>query len=75
MHGDAPVDAPVSGAMGYLLTMLAQDVGFPVPKGGASALTAAMVRRTGAAETAMQQRGHSDRCRERSCTVGAHGLG
>ena len=50
MHGDAPVDAPVSGAMGYLLTMLAQDVGFPVPKGGASALTAAMVRRTGAAE-------------------------
>lgn len=50
MHGDAPVDAPVSGAMGYLLSMLAQDVGFPVPKGGAGELTAALVRRTGKTE-------------------------
>lgn len=50
MHGDAPVDAPVSGAMGYLLSMLAQDVGFPVPKGGAGELTSALVRRAGSAE-------------------------
>ncbi|MDJ0392540.1 NAD(P)/FAD-dependent oxidoreductase [Rhodococcus sp. G-MC3] len=50
MHGDAPMDAPVSGAMGYLLTMMAQDVGFPVPKGGAGELTAALVRRTGSAQ-------------------------
>jgi phytoene dehydrogenase-like protein len=45
MHGDAPVDAPVSGAFGYLLAMLAQDVGYPVPVGGAGQLTQAMCRR------------------------------
>lgn len=50
MHGDAPTDAPVSGAMGYLLTMMAQDVGYPVPTGGSSELTAALVRRAGAAQ-------------------------
>ncbi|MGA9869602.1 MAG: NAD(P)/FAD-dependent oxidoreductase [Rhodococcus sp. (in: high G+C Gram-positive bacteria)] len=50
MHGDAPINAPVSGAMGYLLTMLAQDVGYPVPKGGAGELTAALVRRAGSAQ-------------------------
>ncbi|WP_072805972.1 phytoene desaturase family protein [Rhodococcoides yunnanense] len=50
MHGDAPLDAPASGAMGYLLTMLAQDVGFPVPQGGAGRLTEALVRRAGKAE-------------------------
>ncbi|SNS37118.1 phytoene desaturase family protein [Rhodococcoides kyotonense] len=50
MHADAPVDASASGAMGYLLTMLGQDVGFPVPRGGASELIAAMVRRAGKAE-------------------------
>lgn len=45
MHADIPLDAPGSGAMGYLLTMLAQDTGFPVPTGGAGALTAALVRK------------------------------
>ncbi len=45
MHADVPVDAPVSGAFGFLLTMLAQDVGFPVPRGGAGALSQAMARR------------------------------
>lgn len=50
MHGDAPLEAAVSGAMGYLLTMAAQDVGYPVPEGGAGALTDALVRRAGKAE-------------------------
>lgn len=50
MHGDAPLEGAVSGAMGYLLTMMAQDVGFPVPEGGSSELTAALVRRAGTAE-------------------------
>ncbi len=50
MHGDASPEAAVSGAMGYLLTMLAQDSGFPVPKGGSSRLTSALVRRTGSAQ-------------------------
>lgn len=45
MHADIPLDAPGSGVMGYLLTMLAQDTGFPVPVGGAGALTDALVRR------------------------------
>ena len=45
MHADTPPDAPGSGVMGYILTMLAQDVGFPAPVGGAGALTDALVRR------------------------------
>jgi phytoene dehydrogenase-like protein len=45
MHADVPIDAPGSGVMGYLLIMLAQDGGFPVPVGGAGQLTAALVRR------------------------------
>jgi phytoene dehydrogenase-like protein len=45
MHADVPIDAPGSGAMGFLMTMLAQDVGFPVPVGGAGRLTAALVAR------------------------------
>jgi phytoene dehydrogenase-like protein len=49
MHADVPVDAPGSGVMGYLLVMLGQDGGFPVPVGGAGALTAALVRRAEAA--------------------------
>ena len=35
MHADVPIDAPGSGIMGYLLIMMAQDGGFPVPVGGA----------------------------------------
>ncbi|MCX5043877.1 NAD(P)/FAD-dependent oxidoreductase [Aldersonia sp. NBC_00410] len=49
MHADAPLDAGGSGVMGYLLTMLAQDGGYPVPVGGAGALTAALVSRAEAA--------------------------
>jgi phytoene dehydrogenase-like protein len=45
MHADVPIDAPASGVMGYLLMMMAQDGGFPVPVGGAGQLTAALVRR------------------------------
>lgn len=39
MHADAPPDAPISGAMGFLMTMLAQDCGWPVPVGGSGQLT------------------------------------
>jgi phytoene dehydrogenase-like protein len=44
-HSDIPLDAPGSGLMAILLAMLAQTVGFPVPEGGAGALTQAMARR------------------------------
>ena len=48
-HADAPGDAPVSGAYGWLLAMLGQHHGFPVPVGGAGELAAALARRAGAA--------------------------
>jgi phytoene dehydrogenase-like protein len=41
-HADIPMDAPGSGLFGWLLCMLAQSVGFPVPEGGAGALSAAL---------------------------------
>ncbi|MEV6773383.1 NAD(P)/FAD-dependent oxidoreductase [Nocardia sp. NPDC051030] len=44
-HGDLAVNVPLSGATGWLLTMLAQDSGFPCPVGGASGLTDALVAR------------------------------
>ena len=44
MHADVAADAPGSGAFGWLLAMLGQDVGFPVPQGGAGALAAALAR-------------------------------
>ncbi|MGV8910387.1 MAG: phytoene desaturase family protein [Propionicimonas sp.] len=42
MHSDVPPDAAGSGLFGWLLSMLAQDVGFPVPKGGAGVLAHAL---------------------------------
>ncbi|MGC5249429.1 phytoene desaturase family protein [Gordonia sp. DT219] len=45
LHSDIPLDAPGSGLMGYLLTMLAQDVGYPVPVGGSGELSGALARR------------------------------
>jgi phytoene dehydrogenase-like protein len=42
MHADVPMDAAGSGLFGWLLCMLAQDVGFPVPRGGAGRLSQAL---------------------------------
>ncbi|TWD73035.1 phytoene dehydrogenase-like protein [Kribbella amoyensis] len=44
-HADAPLSGSVSGTMGWLLAMLAQDVGYPVAEGGSSALSGALARR------------------------------
>lgn len=44
-HADIPVDAPGSGVMGWLLVMIGQHLGFPVPRGGAGMLSHAMARR------------------------------
>jgi phytoene dehydrogenase-like protein len=49
MHADVPSVAPGSGAFGWILSMLAQDVGYPVPAGGAGMLAEAMARRAEAA--------------------------
>lgn len=48
MHADIPPDAAGSGVFGWLLAMLGQDTGFPVPEGGAGALTGALVARLAA---------------------------
>src|SRR3954447_26473740 len=39
LHGDFAPEAPPSGFFGWFLTVLGQDVGFPVPEGGAGQLT------------------------------------
>lgn len=45
LHADLTPETPPSGFFGWFLCCLAQDVGFPVPEGGAGELTAALVRR------------------------------
>lgn len=49
MHADIPLEAPVSGMFGWLMTMLAQDVGFPSPRGGTRELARALRHRAEAA--------------------------
>ncbi len=44
-HADIPVTGLGSGLFGWLLTMLGQTYGFPVPVGGAGSLTEAMATR------------------------------
>jgi phytoene dehydrogenase-like protein len=48
LHADIAMDAPGSGLMGWLLAMLGQHEGFPVPQGGAGELSGALARRFGA---------------------------
>ncbi len=45
LHSDVDPSAPPSGYLGWYLTCLGQQHGFPVPEGGAGQLTAALVRR------------------------------
>lgn len=45
LHTDLGPDNAGSGVFGWLLGMVGQDVGFPVPEGGADRLIAALVRR------------------------------
>jgi phytoene dehydrogenase-like protein len=45
LHADVTPDAAPSAFLGWMLVGLAQTVGFPVPQGGAGALTTALVRR------------------------------
>lgn len=44
-HADIPLEAPGSGLMGVLLSMLAQSYGYPAPVGGAGELSGALHRR------------------------------
>lgn len=45
LHTDLEPDAATGALFGWLLASLAQDVGFPVPEGGAGRLTDALVAR------------------------------
>ena len=54
-HADIPLDAPGSGLMAMLMSMLGQTVGFPVPEGGAGGLAEALARR-------LRARGGEIRC-------------
>ena len=45
MHTDLTPESAAGAAFGWLLAMLGQDMGFPVPEGGAGQLSAALIRR------------------------------
>ncbi|MFD0055635.1 phytoene desaturase family protein [Streptomyces sp. NPDC127168] len=45
LHADLAPEAAGSGGFGWLMSMLGQTYGFPVPVGGAGSLTAALVHR------------------------------
>ncbi len=45
LHSDLPPEAAGSAVYGWLLCMLGQSVGFPVPAGGSGAIAAALVAR------------------------------
>jgi len=62
LHTDLGPDQSGSAIFGWLLTMLAQDVGFPVPAGGAGGLTGALVRR-------LEARGGRVECRREVAKV------
>ena len=55
LHSDVDPSSPPSGYLGWYLTWLGQEHGFPVPEGGAGQLTAALVRR-------LHERGGEIRC-------------
>ncbi|MFI8949925.1 phytoene desaturase family protein [Streptomyces sp. NPDC053750] len=58
LHADLAPEAAGSGGFGWLMSMLGQTYGFPVPVGGSGALTAALVHR-------LRARGGTLRCGRR----------
>ena len=62
MHADLSLDTSGSAIVGWLLSMLAQDVGYPVAEGGAQSITDALVRR-------LEQGGGEIRCGARVTAV------
>ena len=45
LHADLTPETAIGGFFGFVLCALGQDVGFPVPAGGAGMLSGALVRR------------------------------
>ncbi|MFJ4534980.1 phytoene desaturase family protein [Streptomyces tibetensis] len=58
LHADLAPESAGSGGFGWLMAMLGQSYGFPVPVGGSGALTSALVRR-------LESRGGRVRCGQR----------
>ncbi|MFD8232207.1 phytoene desaturase family protein [Streptomyces sp. NPDC059696] len=58
LHADLAPESAGSGGFGWLMAMLGQTYGFPVPAGGSGALTSALVHR-------LQSRGGRVRCGQR----------
>ncbi|MFD4411714.1 phytoene desaturase family protein [Streptomyces sp. NPDC058466] len=66
LHADLAPEAAGSGGFGWVMSMLGQTHGFPVPTGGSGALTQALVHR-------LRARGGVIRCGERVSRVVVHG--
>ncbi|WP_030841213.1 phytoene desaturase family protein [Streptomyces sp. NRRL S-475] len=66
LHADLAPESAGSGGFGWLMAMLGQTYGFPVPAGGSGALTSALVRR-------LETRGGRVRCGQRVEHVVVHG--
>nr|WSX53427.1 NAD(P)/FAD-dependent oxidoreductase [Streptomyces sp. NBC_00974] len=66
LHADMAPETAGSGGFGWLMSMLGQSHGFPVPVGGAGALTDALVSR-------LRRRGGVLRCGERVASVVVRG--
>ncbi|MGW0568327.1 phytoene desaturase family protein [Streptomyces tauricus] len=62
LHADLAPEAAGSGGFGWLMSMLGQTYGFPVPVGGSGALIGALTRR-------LKERGGVLRCGERVSRV------
>jgi len=62
MHSDLTLDTAGGAVFGWLLSMLGQDVGFPVADGGAQSITDALVRR-------LEERGGELHCGARVTAV------
>ncbi len=65
-HSDIPLDAPGSGLMALMMSMMGQTVGFPVPEGGAGMLTRALARR-------LESKGGEIRCSAAVERIGTSG--
>lgn len=61
LHADLVPESAISGVYGWLLAMLGQEVGFPVPEGGAGRLTEALVSRLVASGGELRCGQHVDR--------------
>jgi phytoene dehydrogenase-like protein len=66
LHSDLSPESALSGFFGWLLTCLGQDVGYPVPEGGAHKLIEALVRR-------LEDRGGEVHCSRRVASVEVRG--